>query len=232
MRTQRHMPISLIIVGMLVSMTNANTAHASMATSDELAAAQDWFAARFAAEKPAAPFSFTYGGQSSSELLKTWRAKRTQRALDEHRAECTLTYTDPKTGLIVRCVAVQWKGFPTVEWTLFFENPGSSDTPILENIQAMDVTFERPDAAEFVLHHNRGDICAPNSFEPLEAVLEPSTEKHFAPDGGRPTNGQWPYYNLAEPRGGVIIAIGWPGQWASTFTETRARGCASARDRS
>ena len=230
MRVQWHMPISLIIVGMLISMTNPNAAYAQSSSADEMAAAQKWFAARFTAETPDPPFSFTYGGQASSELLKTWRLERARRSLDDHRSECTLTYSDPQTGLVVRCVAVQWKDFPTVEWTLFFKNSGSSDTPILENIQATDVTFQRPDAAEFVLHYNRGDICAPNSFEPLEAVLEPSTEKHFAPDGGRPTNGQWPYFNLEWPRGdargrpgaerqggGVIIAIGWPGQWAATF---------------
>ena len=230
MRVQWHMPISLIIVGMLISMTNPNAAYAQSSSADEMAAAQKWFAARFTAETPDPPFCFTYGGQASSELLKTWRLERARRSLDDHRSECTLTYSDPQTGLVVRCVAVQWKDFPTVEWTLFFKNSGSSDTPILENIQATDVTFQRPDAAEFVLHYNRGDICAPNSFEPLEAVLEPSTEKHFAPDGGRPTNGQWPYFNLEWPRGdargrpgaerqggGVIIAIGWPGQWAATF---------------
>jgi alpha-galactosidase len=224
MRAQWHRHIYLILAGMLISMTNANAAHASMATSGELAAARQWFAARFTTATPDPPFSFTYGGHASSELLPTWRLARARRNLDDHRSECTLTYTDPKTGLVVRCVAVQWKDFPTVEWTLFFKNAGSSDTPILENIQAMDVSFRRHGSEEFTLHHNRGDFCAVNSFEPLEAVLEAGSERHFAPDGGRPTNGQWPYYNLGWGGGGVIIAIGWPGQWASTFTRDTGTG--------
>ncbi|NQU11003.1 alpha-galactosidase [bacterium] len=41
----------------------------------------------------------------------------------------------------------------------------------------------------------------------------------FAPLGGRPTNRAWPYYNLECPstRRGLIVVVGWPGQWASCF---------------
>ena len=27
----------------------------------------------------------------------------------------------------------------------------------------------------------------------------------------------WPYYNLEMPGGGLVLAIGWPGQWAADF---------------
>jgi len=50
----------------------------------------------------------------------------------------------------------------------------------------------------------------------------------FVPPQGRPSAGEWPYYNLAYPDGGLIIAVGWPGQWAAEFealdtTSTRIR---------
>jgi alpha-galactosidase len=44
---------------------------------------------------------------------------------------------------------------------------------------------------------------------------------NFSPAGsGKSCDGPagWPYYNLQMPGGGVILAIGWPGQWASSFT--------------
>ena len=64
--------------------------------------------------------------------------------------------------------------------------------------------------------------------------LTPGLEKRFAPAGGRPTNMEWPYYNVAYPGGeGMIVAIGWPGQWASRFTRDKEnRICASAPARS
>jgi alpha-galactosidase len=63
-----------------------------------------------------------------------------------------------------------------------------------------------------------------NSFEPLETVLEPKSEKHFAPVGGRPTNGEWPYYNIAWPNEGLLFVVGWPGQWASAFIRDDKNG--------
>ncbi|MFH1737939.1 MAG: alpha-galactosidase, partial [bacterium] len=112
-----------------------------------------------------------------------------------------------------------WKDYPTVEWTAYFKNEGGADTPILESIQALDTAFERDSEGEFLLHHHKGDKYALDSFEPLQTTLKPNVSKKFAPAGGRPSNFEWPYYNLECPlqKEGVIIAIGWPGQWASQF---------------
>ncbi len=103
-------------------------------------------------------FSFTYGGLASFELLKNWPLVRTSRRLDEYRIERTLTYTDLKTGLLVRCVGVEYTDFPTVEWTLYFKNTGTTNTPILENIQALDAGFARA---------LRGVPAAPCGGQPL-----------------------------------------------------------------
>ena len=86
---------------------------------------------------PEPPFSFVYGGAKFSELLKTWTSQRSSRDLDADRTEYTQTYRDPKTGLEVRFVGVEYHDFPTVEWTVFFKNAGSADSPILENIQML-----------------------------------------------------------------------------------------------
>ena len=83
-------------------------------------------------------FSFTYGGRQSPQLLKTWKVERTWKKLDDARAQRTIVYTDPATGLIVRCAAIEYHSFPTVEWTLHFKNSGVTATPILENIQAIE----------------------------------------------------------------------------------------------
>jgi hypothetical protein len=89
-------------------------------TADELAKSRAWAAARFEAGAESF-FSFTYDGQPSAELLKTWVVKRTSRPLDDRRTEHTLVYREPKTGLVLRCVGVEYRDFPTVEWTLYFQ---------------------------------------------------------------------------------------------------------------
>lgn len=172
------------------------------------------------------PFSFLYGGQPSDQLLATWPKKTATRQLDSFRREHTFTWTDPRTGLQVRCMAVDYKDYPVVEWTVYFTNMGKANSPILESIQGLDTQFERSTAGEFVLRGSKGDWDAPEGYQPYEDALPPDTTKRFAPDGGRPTNGPngWPYYNLTMPGGGTIMAIGWPGQWACSFVRDSGAG--------
>lgn len=169
-------------------------------------------------------FSFFYADRPSGDFLNRWKRNHHTRKIDSTHTEHTLMYTDPDTGLEVRSVGIVGHNFPTVEWTLYFKNAGKVDTPILSEIQALDTCFERRIGPEFVLYHHRGDFCAVNSFEPLQSTLEPKAEKAFAPTGGRPSNGEWPYYNLEWNNGGVLLAIGWPGQWASKFIRDEKLG--------
>ena len=168
------------------------------------------------------PFSFRYAGKSWDELA--WQPIRSTRELDAARTEHTLRYGDPATGLEVRCVAIEYRDFPIVEWTVHLANTGSADTPILENILALDAPFYRAGGDGFILHHNLGSPCTANDFQPLETPLKPGDSKRITAAGGRPSNSDWPYFNLAWPGGGVIVAVGWPGQWAAEFTADAGRG--------
>ncbi|MCX7428651.1 MAG: alpha-galactosidase [Planctomycetia bacterium] len=170
------------------------------------------------------PFSFTYGGRPSAELLSTWPCQRSARKLDEQRTEHVATWTDSKTGLEARCVAVAYSDFPTVEWTLYFKNTGTADTPILENIQGLDATFDRGGKGEYTLHHYRGSPCLPTDYEPFETPLGPGASKRITAAGGRPSNSDLPYFNVGWPEQGVVLAVGWPGQWAAEFARDAGTG--------
>ena len=66
------------------------------------------------------------------------------RALDAHRTQHTLTYTDPESKMVVRCEAVAYDDFPVVEWTVYLRNDGTGDSPLIENLQAVDMTDAAP----------------------------------------------------------------------------------------
>jgi alpha-galactosidase len=190
-----------------------------------------WLADLPIAQSPAAfdpgvpPFSFVFDGKPSADLLPAWKFEHASRAIDEQRTESTLTYTDPKTGLRVRCVATAYRDFPTVEWTLYFKNTGSADTPILENIQALDIRMTRGDSGEFLLHHNVGSPANGSDYGPLQTRLEPKTTKRIGGAGGRPTNSDMSYFNVESTcDDGVIVVVGWPGQWAADFIRDDAKG--------
>jgi alpha-galactosidase len=157
-------------------------------------------------------------GKRSAELLKSWKLDRNERKLDDNRSELSLTCTDPATGLIVRCVAVRYRDFPALEWTPYFKNTGSTATPIVAEIRALDAAFERSAPGEFVLDHAKGSPAEASSFEPRTTVLGKKEQKfQLATTGGRSSNSTMPYWKLTWGNEGVVCAVGWPGQWSAGF---------------
>jgi len=204
-------------------------------TPEEINVAQQWAAAGFqvrpktSTTQPASskeprspylggpPFSFTYDGRSSIELLKEWRLDQSSRDRGPSQTEHTCTWADPRTGLQVRCVAVQYHDFPVLEWTVSFKNTSTYDTPILADIRSLDLQIRRRSDAEFVLHYHTGDDCTADSYQPHQMSLPANSTRRFAPAGGRPTTGAFPYFNVEHDGGGLIFVIGWPGQWYAQF---------------
>ncbi len=161
---------------------------------------------------------------SSDELLAQWPPTEETERLDANRTQYRQTWTDPKTGLQVRAVAVAYDDFPAAEWTVYFKNTSDKNTPLLENVQALDTQWERPAAGEFLLRSAFGDYCDPEAYQPLELPLPASSIRNVSPEGGRPCNKYFPYFNLQYPGGGVFLAVGWPGQWAAVFARDADRG--------
>ena len=194
------------------------------ATVDEMSKARRWFDKNLGESASSRPFSFVYNGVPSSELLSKWKQEFSTTELDENRTQLTITYTDPNTDLQVKCVAVDYNDYPTVEWTVYFKNTGSVDTPILENIEGLDTNLYRSGTDEFLLHHNTGSPASATDYQPWETVLSPNMTKHLGASGGKSTKGDWSYFNVEYSGGGTIIVVGWPGQWAADLTRDASNG--------
>ncbi len=220
-----------------------------MAGPAEVAQAAEWAAAAFLAKGPqppladrpeggglqpllassALPFSFIYGGKTSAELLKGWHHASASKELPD-RTRHDVAWIDPRSGLRVAAEVIVYKRYPAADWVLRFENTGKQATPIIENIQALDVTLATGDAQRpAVLHHLAGDDCSPRSFTPLESPLPAGGEIRLAPQGGRSSNGTFPFFNFEYQGRGLFTAVGWTGQWAASLDRgtdglTRLRG--------
>ena len=180
---------------------------------------QMWFQSHFAKIGGQFPFSFIYGGQPSARLLSAWPRTVKEKPLDANRQQHTISWADPKTGLEVTCVAVEFVDFPVIEWTVYFKNAGHADTPILEKIEALDtrISTGKPGSPHLHYINGDGDALGQLQFEPQDKALAPSEEIKFAPLNGRPTDGSFPCYNLDWDGKGVMVALGWPGQWATSL---------------
>ncbi|MBM3847021.1 MAG: alpha-galactosidase [Verrucomicrobia bacterium] len=215
--------LAFVVAGLFLLATSPLAVRAAVPSREELALSKKWTAAHFDTRRTQLPFSFNYGGKSSAELLSQWKLSITNRKVGDAKRERTLTWQDPATRLLVRCVVIEYSNYPAVEWTLYFKNEGGASTPILKDVEALDAQFERKTGGEFVLHTTIGDWSTAASFQPITQTLEPGQTKSFAPYGGRPNNAAFPFYNLQQPGGGILLAVGWPGQWASSFTRDADR---------
>lgn len=167
-----------------------------------------------------APFSFTYGGLSSRDLLASWPRSVETKRFEWGRLD-RISHTDPETGLVVTCEAKLYSEFPAAEWLLTFENAGAERTPILEHVRALDMAYRGGWPKGFRLHHSTGSICTAEDFIPRKAELKRDAPVRLASRGGRSSDGSLPFFNLEWGTGGAVVAVGWSGQWAA---EAACRG--------
>jgi len=212
----RFCSIAILTICISISTAHSHDTAPSSATSRAEAWTQDHLIN--ATAEP--PFSFIYNGRPSADFLPSWSKKIADTKLDSARLQHTISWTDPKTGLNVTCVAVQFADFPAAEWTVYLKNTGTANTPILEKFKAIDSQFPAENPGAVHLHYIDGDGESHGNlqFAPHDQALTPSAETNFSPLDGRPTDGCFPFYNLAWNGKGVIVVLGWPGQWSSSFT--------------
>ncbi len=163
--------------------------------------------------RPQIPFSFVYDGKPSSEFLGGWARTVTDKRIDATRTRRTVTYKDPKTGLVCSAEGILFDEFPAVDLVLRFRNEGNADTPILEQVDTLDAVWPISPADWVMVRKSKGSACAADDFQPIDEPLDAGRPVAFAPRGGRSSNGVLPFFKVQWQEGGVFVAIGWSGQW-------------------
>jgi alpha-galactosidase len=189
-------------------------------------------------EVDAVPFSFRYGGVASAELLADWPATMTEHR-DADRSRRTVTWSGPD-GLRISWVLDRYRAHPVTEWTVHVRNDGSGPSGRLTDVLALDTTIAGPDGAAGLptVRTGNGSVSTAADFAPYSVAL--ADRLLLFPTGGKSTSGVvsghpvavgggWPYVNLDWGPAGVVVALGWPGQWALEIAAadgpaTRLRG--------
>ena len=161
------------------------------------------------------PVSFAYDGRVAD--LSQWQRSKvaTADAPELVRSGGDLdgrapAWTDRATGLRVVTASTRYP-HGAREWVHSFQNTGQANTPLIEDIQALDLVVPLPSGV-CTVHHSLGDRNSADSFRPLADALALGGELKFGPVGGRSSDGHMPYFNLQHSAGGLAIAIGWSGQ--------------------
>ncbi|HPD29753.1 MAG TPA: alpha-galactosidase [Phycisphaerae bacterium] len=178
------------------------------------------------------PFSFTYDDRPSGDLLRVWKSRTSESlpavAGNSSDPAClrgrATAWTDPNTGLRVAWQVTRFSDFPAIEWLLTFENTGTADTPIIENIQALDVSLNQPldDRGTYRLCRTNGAPSNPTDFEVRTITLTPGSTQTMSGGGGRSSNKDFPFFKIETKAGSLIVAVGWSGQWAACVSSPQA----------
>ena len=162
------------------------------------------------------PFSFVYDGKSSDTFIRNWQYHCEKlKSADPNLKESVYTYTDPKSGLVVKCYVTCFTDFPVAEWVLKFSNNSEKTTSLLEKAAVLDHSFDSELKGSFVLHHAKGSNAERSDFQPIDEKLEIGKDIYMTPTGGRSSdNTAFPFFNLEMPDNeGIMVAIGWTGKW-------------------
>ena len=158
------------------------------------------------------PASFTYDGRVYHGFPQPdFVVADVTATQDADRERRVITLTGPKHLTVVVDTAF-YPAFGVYEWTMRFENRGDADTALLQDVYAADLSFAGDSP---MLRGILGDHG--NQYRPYarDLALE---DVHFVSDSGRPTHGNFPYFNLEHGDGGTLLAIGWAGTWSASFT--------------
>ena len=134
------------------------------------------------------PFSFTYGGIASRELLPQWQHERTSSSF-AHGREHVDTWTDPVSNLRVALTSKQHRESGVVSWVVRFHNDATTQSPQIADILALDLTHTVTSLRPWVVHTNSGSDSKDADFTPLELPLPDQAFRLFSTANGRPTDG-------------------------------------------
>ncbi|MCC7353751.1 MAG: alpha-galactosidase [Anaerolineae bacterium] len=195
---------------------------ALLTTDGELPTAERFFAYAFQeAMTPAGrahfAVSFRYDDREAATILPDWQAEWTDAAPADGATRHTVTLTDPKTGLQCRCEVTTFADYPAVEWVAHFKNTGTTDTPIVADIQPLAVLFSVAQGETCTVHHAKGSDMKNDDFAPQETPLAPGDDLRLACLRGRSSDVTLPFFDVEAGERCVIGAIGWTGGWAATF---------------
>src|ERR1700675_352710 len=216
-RARPCLALAVFAIGFVFSlMTNCIEA-VGLDQAPNLDPGNQWLKEHLLDDKAQLPVSFVYDRGSSGALLKTWTKKAETRKLDDIRTEHIVRWTDQKTGLQFRIEALEFANSPVVEWTAYFKNEGKADAPILEYVQALDVSFQVAGEGIPTILYSKGCGVMDTYALVKKSLNQLETFQISRQRGGTPV-ATIPFFDITTAGQGLIGALGWPGKWAINFS--------------
>ncbi len=109
-----------------------------------------------------------------------------------------------------------------VEWQVSLNPAANGQAGRVDDIRSADFEISFRDTDQLQLHWSKGSHAQASDFQPHAQSLSMNEPVILESIGGRSSDGVMPYFNLSTNGGGVIVAIGWSGDWRVTFSRNES----------
>lgn len=192
------------------------SANAMSLTAEEKELCSKWFDDNFRSADGAYPFTFKVDGEEFNPAEWDKKYEKSDKSYTGGKTE-NLVLTNKEKGLEVTVEATVFAENATCQWTVYLENTGTGNSGVISDFYAFDSALPTGDAQ---LYYSMGSDTAASDFSLIKKNLS-LIKKTFSGTDGKPTEAYLPYFNIYGEDYGVILGIGWTGQWEATLAESK-----------
>ncbi len=188
-------------------------------TKEEKQFSLQWYNDNFYSENGTYPFTFKVDGEEFNPAEWTIKYDNSVAFGSVYAGGQTeyLVFLSKEKDLRVTVELTAFKENATCQWTVYIKNTGNGNSGVISDFYALDSSFATGNAE---LYYSMGSDTAASDFSLIKKNLS-FVEKKFSATDGKPTEAYLPYFNISGEDYGMILGIGWTGQWAATLAESK-----------
>lgn len=184
-------------------------------TAEEKDLCLKWFDDNFRSADGAYPFTFKIDGEEFNPAEWDKKQEKSDKVYTGGMTE-NLVLKNEEKGLEVTVESTVFAENATCQWTVYIKNTGTGNSGVISDFYAIDSALPTGDAQ---LYYSMGSDTAASDFSLIKKNLS-SMKKTFSGTDGKPTEAYLPYFNISGEDYGVILGIGWTGQWEATLAQS------------
>lgn len=200
---------------------DAITAEEISLTDAEKNRCSEWYENTFLAENGTYPFTFKVDGEDFNPAEWKKAVEKSSKIGTVYAGGQTeyIVFSNEEKSLEITVEATSFKENATCQWTVYIKNTGAGNSGVISDFYALNASFQTGKAK---LYYSMGSNTAASDFSLIEKKLS-SAEKTFSSTDGKPTEAYLPYFNISGEDYGMILGIGWTGQWAAALSQTKGK---------
>ena len=182
----------------------------------ELETAEEWLEKHIlTAADPA--FDFTVSGRKFSDTVAEYNSK-TEKLSDTDTSVRYRTVFEKSGGVTVTVVSELYREYPIAEYTVYLENNGKENSPVISDFLALNTQMTAGDEVRLVSW--KGSEASVSDFAPTSKIIADGEKITLSSLFGKSSFQTMPYFSLSWNdenaewgRRGVLCSVGWTGEW-------------------